>query len=325
MIKRMKRILKRMLQTAYDRSLPPPSSDEMAFLSQLKAVFRELPEMDTTSVLPSEAAWFRNMNRLRELVLKQDPRNFLRWDVVSRTMFVSSASYIPTELKYLKRHNDWNTRWRSAINESSVGHPLPYIFYPASSGNLIHHAYHVAQFENKTPYKISDMEFVLEFGGGYGSMCRLFHNLGFRGKYVIFDLSSFSALQTYYLKTSGFEVLSLADSVKSNTGISCISDIEALRNVLEEQLQLKVANKMFVGTWSISESPMSLRAMVLSLVSDFHSFLIAYQDRFEEVDNLSYFGDWKENVDEVAWHSWQIDHLPRDNYLVGARNNERLK
>jgi len=316
----IKRILKRMIKTAYDRPLPPPSSDEMRFLSEIKAVFRGFPEMDTTSVLPSEASWFRNMNRLRELVLKEDPREFLRWDVVSRTMFVAYARYISTELRYLKRHKAWNTRWRNAINESTVGHPLPYVFYPASSGNLIHHTYSVAQFEDKTQCQIHNMDFVLEFGGGYGSMCRLFHNLGFRGKYVIFDLPSFSALQTYYLKTSGFQVLSLAEFKNSKTGIVCISDNQDLRNIIDQQIH--ATKKMFLATWSISESPMTTRAMILNLVSDFHSFLIAYQDRFGEVDNLRYFGELKEAVDNVAWHRWRIDHIPGNNYLVGAVSNK---
>jgi hypothetical protein len=198
-------------------------------------------------------------------------------------------------MKYLKQHHEWNTRWRSAINEISVGNPIPYIFYPASSGNLIHHAYHVAQFEEKTKYKIQDMEFVFEFGGGYGSMCRLFHNLGFRGKYVIFDLPSFSALQTYYLKTGGFPVQTVAEA----------------------------ANKMFVATWSISESPAKIREAVLSLVPGFQSFLIAYQDRFGEVDNVKYFEDWRKTVKNVAWNNWRINHISGSSYLVGTRNGER--
>ncbi len=56
----------------------------------------------------------------------------------------------------------WDTRWRNAIIELPVGHPIPYIFYPVSSGNLILPAYHVAQFEEKTGYQIHDVELEIE-------------------------------------------------------------------------------------------------------------------------------------------------------------------
>lgn len=125
-------------------------------------------------------------------------------------MFASAARYIFTELNFVKRSPEWITCRHRAIRESSVGHPIPYPFYPASSGNLIRHAYHVASFEEKTQCKTKDIDFVFEFGGdgGYGSMCRLFYNAGFHGKYVIFDLPPFSALQVYFLKTLGLPVQS---------------------------------------------------------------------------------------------------------------------
>ena len=66
-------------------------------------------------------AWLSLMNILQENVLNRDPRRFLRWNVISRTMFAGNASYISTELKYLKNCLDWNMRWTSAIEESSPG------------------------------------------------------------------------------------------------------------------------------------------------------------------------------------------------------------
>ena len=161
-----KSILTKGLDAVFDRPLPPPSGDERTSLSELQRTFRNLPVLETTNALPSESAWLCNMNRLRELVLKQDPRGFLRWNVVSGTMFVGNARYICKELSYLKRLPDWTTRWRPAIKESQVGHPIPFILFPASSGNLIHHAYHVARFEEATKLRIDNMDFVFEFGGG---------------------------------------------------------------------------------------------------------------------------------------------------------------
>ncbi len=312
----LKKIAKKLLNTIFDRPLPPPSSEEKVFLSELRTAFRALPAIETTNSLPSETAWLSNMSRLRELVLNHNPRDFLRWDVVSDTMFVSYAFYISTELKYLRHRHDWSKRWRTAIRESSAGHPIPCIFYPASSGNLIHHAYHMAQFEEKTKLQVHDMDCVFEFGGGYGSMCRLFYNLGFRGKYIIFDLPLFSALQIYYLKTLGLPVQSSSEFENSGTGIACVSDIQHLTDVLTDHIQ--AGNNMFVATWSISETPTSIRDSVLPLTSGFQSYLIVYQDTFEEVNNLDFFSKWKQGIKNVAWHSWKIEHITGNNYLVGS-------
>jgi hypothetical protein len=311
-----KRIVKKWLMALFDRPLPPPSSDERTAISELQMTFRNLPLFDTTNKLPSESEWLSNMNRLRELVISQSPRDFLRWDVVASTMFVSYAAYISKELSYLKHHPDWDTRWKPAIAESQVGHPVRYFLYPASSCNLIHHAYHVAQFEEKTKIKIHEMDFAFEFGGGYGSMCRLFHNLGFKGRYLIFDLPSFSALQIYYLKSIGLPVQTVDEFDKSPSGITCISASEQLEATLKGRIQTR--NKMCIATWSISESPIRIRDLVLPLTSDFQSFLIAYQDNFGEVDNLEFFNNWKKTLRHVDWHGSQIAHLPGNSYLFGS-------
>lgn len=47
---------------------------------------------------------------------------------------------------------------------------------------------------------------VLEFGGGYGSLCRGFHRCGFKGKYMIFYFPHFSTLQRFFLGSAGIMV-----------------------------------------------------------------------------------------------------------------------
>ena len=199
----IKHLLNKLLCIAYNKPLPVLTNHEKDLLSEFRASFFELPVITKTDLLPSEAVWINYLNRLRQLVLNQEPREFLRWSPVAETMFIVFARFIFTELKYLKSCPNWNTRWRAAIKESSIGNPVLYLFYKSSSGNLIQHAYHLAQFEEKTGSEVHDMKYVLEFGGGYGSMCRLFFNLGFSGKYIIFDFPAFNALQSYYLKSIG--------------------------------------------------------------------------------------------------------------------------
>ncbi len=313
----VKTLVKKLLDALLDKPLAPPSETEVLLFSELKAAFHEMDILKTSHVNPSEAIWLGYVNRLRELVLSGNPREFLRWDVVSKTMFLVHAPYIYRELKYLKRRPDWESRWKPAIKESPVGRPNRCVYHPQSSANLIHHAYHVANFEDRTGIHVNDLDCVCEFGGGYGSMCRLFFNLGFRGRYLILDLPAFSALQRYFLKTVGLPVLSTKMFEETDCGVSCISHADELRQFVSNRSRWN--KSLFVATWSISETSIEVRESILPMTSEFEFFLLAYQDRFREVDNTAFFNRWKESNRDVTWHGWQIEHIPGSSYLVGSR------
>lgn len=311
-------VVNKLLTRRYHKPLELAAVDEEQLLKELRKEFRDLPQEDTTHCLPSEKAWRDYLNRIRDLVLNSNPREFLRWDVITGTMFVGNDRYIIEELNYLKQRSDWNTRWREAIAEVTAGNPLPFKKYPESSGNLIHHAYHISQFEEKTGVQVDSVNFVLEFGGGYGSMCRLFGNLGFKGKYVIFDFPHLTALQKYFLRSIGIAVHKFEHVQSAGHSVVCISDLEKLKMILSTYREEE--NSLFIATWSISETPMSFRDSVLSLVSNFNSYLIAYQDNFGEVNNMEYFEKYKSNhQNRIKWNHWEIRHLPGNTYLVGIR------
>jgi len=291
--------------------------DELNNLKELRETFYNISAANLPEL---EATWLNIANQLREFVLSKNPRKFLQWDIINDTMFVSYANYAKTELKYLKILPNWKCRWRSAIIESYVGHPVPYLRYPLSSCNLIHHAYHVAQFENKTNLAIHEIDFIFEFGGGYGSLCRLIHNLGFKGKYIIYDLPHFSALQIYYLKTIGLTIQTINELENTQPGIFCISDKELLQRILVNNKQQK--HKLFIATWSLSEAPLRFRDDITPLVCDFQSYLIAFQDQFGEINNLRYFDRWKKSTNHINWQSWCIEHILGNHYLIGTQKSK---
>jgi hypothetical protein len=288
---------------------------EEKIINELIESFQKLPEIDITNLSGAALLWANNMNRLRELILNDDPRKFLQWDVIRNTMYVDVAPYILNELKYLKSSNEFNVYWKSGIRESEIGSPNIYKKLAKSSGNLIHHAYHLQQFIEKTGIKIGEIDFVFEFGGGYGSMCRLFKNLGFNNRYIIFDLPSFSILQKYYLKSLGHRILTVDEFLNESTGILCISEFEELNSILKT---IKPDKKnLFIGTWSISETPRHLRDEVFSLLDRINLFLIAYQSEFGEIDNIEYFKSIQRAYSHIKWYNWEIEHIRRNYYLIG--------
>ncbi len=312
-----KYVFNKPLYKKYYKPLEPPTFREQKLIEDLKKSFKELSYENVKNYSHTERIWKQNMNELRELVLKDNPREFLRWGVILGTMFVGNENYVVTELDYLRGRPDWNERWEKAIEEVETGFPIPFSKYPRSSGNLIHHAYHVSKLEEKTGLSPDTIDLVCEFGGGYGCMCKLFYNLGFKGKYVIYDFPHFSALQKYFLKAVGIPVLTFDKFQSSENGVICISDVDTLKDVLSDNND--DCNSLFIATWSISEAPLHIRNSILPLVSHFKSFLISYQDNFGGVDNNDYFNTYKNNYEhEIQWNQWEIKHLPGNTYLAGT-------
>jgi len=312
----MKRAAAKLLNMASAiRLLLPLIDQEKAGIEALRAEVHQLPPMEIRDGASSEESWQNNLRRLRELILFRDPRGFLRWDVIAQTMYIKNAEYIIQEFEFLKQLPDWESRWHKAIRESSVGCPMPYWQDLHTSATLIHHAYHLARLEEKTATSVNGMDYVCEFGGGYGGMCRLMYNLGFNGKYVIFDLPEFSALQRYFLTTLKFTVSPIHDSKTVAKGVVCISDLEQFRKLLIGAAGK--SNPLFIATWSISEVPVKLRASILPLISSFKTVLIAYQNQFEQTDNVDFFRNWRESQKNKTWHHWQIEHPPHNYYLIG--------
>ena len=313
---KLKRAWRRRQQRLLDRPLAPATAAEQREIARLRAEFTAFPPQDVASCPPSEAEWRRNLDELRRDVLEQDPREFTRFPVVLKTMFVDDAPYLAAELRYLKEHRDYASRWAPALQESGAGHPLPHGGHPGTSGNLLHHCYHLARFMDATPIDLAPLPLVLEFGGGYGSLCRVFHRCGFGGRYVIFDFPHFSALQRYFLRSAGITVHDDPAAFRAaSAGVLCVSSLEALDAALPEQR----SDGLFVATWSLSEAPAALRQAFLPRVQPMRAFMIGFQDRFNEMDNQAWFGrEWPAALSHVRWQRLPIAHLPGNSYLFGT-------
>jgi hypothetical protein len=298
------------------RSLPSPTPLERQLMEETKEAFHHGWPLPASANSQAEKQWHRNMARLERLVRRRDLRSFLRWDIIKQTMVMNDAAIADRELHFLRYLPNWNGRWSKAIQESNAGNPERIFAHQSTSGNLVHHAYHLGQFEHKTGRRADDMRYVLEFGGGYGSMCRLFHNLGFAGRYVIFDLPAFSELQKYFLRSLGICPRPTDSFTKDNCGVYCISNPEHLERVLPTKVDNN--GSLFIATWSFSESPLLLRERFVPFLSSFGAFLIAYQERFNEVDNKIFFNGMTRRVKGLDWDTWEIEHLPGNYYLVGT-------
>lgn len=298
-------------------NLKDPNELEQELISELRENIKNFSY--TSKGSKAEDEWMKHAKRVANLIEFDDPRKFLMWNPIKDTMGGSNYFFVISELKYLKKRPDWNDRWKHALIEDNIGNQTPFFLYPKGSGNLIHHAYVIANFEEKTKKKIDNIDFIFEFGGGYGSVCRLAHRLGFKGKYLIYDISVFSQLQKFFLKSIGFLVYSFEEFKKAEVGICCISNIDQLKEYFSENKMRLNSNNLFIAMWSISESPMSTRKPIMEFFHLFNTFVFGYQDTFGEVDNKEYFKEFKNIRNNVTWHERSLKHLPRHNLLLGSQ------
>ncbi len=310
-------LLKRIARKLRVTLLPPPNKLESRLIEELRHSIRRLPPLHSDSPEESaEAIWTRNRMRIREKILDDDPRRFLNWEIIKNTMFFSNTPYILPAFESLRASERWQSRWREATLESKIGLPLKFPDYPQSSGNLIHQAYNLNQFEECSGKSIEEFKTIVEFGGGYGSTCRLAHKLGFSGRYFIFDLPELSALQRFYLKLNGIGVMDegAAETTRNGGGVVCLSSMDELAASLNGR-----TIDLFIANWSLSETPLELRGRFLPLVESASAFLFGYQDSFGRVDNARFFADWSVKQTDVSWTRVSIEHLPANNYLIGTR------
>jgi hypothetical protein len=190
---------------------------------------------------------------------------------------------------------------------------MPSHVYPLSSGTLIHHTYHLHRFESVTGRSINDLTHIVEFGGGYGSMARLVARLGFRGHYHIHDLPEFSALQRFYLRMvqSEIDAAEIADSLGRITFSSRREDASPVSD--------RQGGTLFLATWSLGETPISLREEWRSTLARFSFFLIGFRTRFEDIDNLAWFRELATTRSDVEWRFEPIRHRKQNEfYLIGS-------
>lgn len=195
--------------------------------------------------------WRSFNKKLSEDFLPTPSDNFLRNPLILRTMFASSGgTWLKKQLNYLETNLSSKTL-KKVLKEDLVGNPVLANSKYISSHNSINHLYHIARFLSATGSNLSNIRRVVEWGGGYGNMAKIFKRLN-RNKitYIIIDTPLFSCLQWLYLSTifGEREVLLIKQLP--------IKVVQSKINILPIGLakSLNIKTDLFVSTWALSES-----------------------------------------------------------------------
>lgn len=195
---------------------------------------------------------WKNSNKKMEKVLLPFPRfDFLCNPELMYMMFTSSGGELmKTEVNFLEnkiRKGDLG----KIIKEEYFGSALISNDKYLSSHNSILHFYHLLKYEEKTGNRLSEMESVIEWGGGYGNLARIFKRYtNKKATYIIIDTPLFSCLQWLYLSVilGENEVVIISSPnekiVKNKINIFPLGLLKYFRLDCD----------LFISTWALSES-----------------------------------------------------------------------
>ena len=225
------------------------------------------------------------------LIIQKKLINFLRNPFIQKMFFIHNRLFIKNELQEIKNDIKGFSQWKKLLQEDNVGDPIRYFLYPKSSGNRIRQVYHLKKFCDFSKIKIKEIKKVLEIGGGYGCMARIFSKLNSKIKYIIFDTFEVNLLQYYYLKLNKLDAD--IDNNKSKINLS-----SSLKDICKDDQNPQT---LFIANWSLSEMPLKLRSRILEFTFKIPHILISFQDNFENINNLKYFQKIKEKLDNKGY------------------------
>jgi len=251
---------------------------------QLRQKINELPPHPQ-----GHAFWQNHCKQLRWELLNKDPEDFMFFESIKQTMFVDQAEYTFDE------YNEMTSNiCMTSLNDNDIFSSQRQHSHPTTTGNTIHHRYHLYQFEDLANKRLSNFSSIVELGGGYGNMARLAYKLGFQGRYNIIDLPEFALLQDYYLSHH---------------------DITAQHSPYTEC-------DLFIATWSLSEIPLEQRKPYEHINAK--NFLIAFGQTYADINNIAWFSEFANNHSDHNWAVYEHPYLKNNNYyMIGSNGREQ--
>lgn len=246
--------------------------------------------------------WQERMIQLHKDFTPEPPLNFLKNGVINLTMFMNMCDCVVNEYGYLKTSLDKDLLGK-LLTETMIGDPNTCEFDNIiTSGNTIHLLHHIIKYINDANRSIPKN--ILEWGGGYGNMCRLFHSLVEGLTYTIIDIKFFTCIQQMYLsQVFGKEKINVGSIKEGKINLIPIGLID----------ELNISTDMFVATWSISESTdIAQKYLLDKKVYNANQFLMAHQGAsgvFPFADNL------KKLINQKNIYEEEIPFLPGNFYM----------
>jgi hypothetical protein len=188
------------------------------------------------------------------------PIYFLHHKLIRLTMVHGGTQFQCEKLAEIERAYSQDMV-RLMLKENVIGLPEITSWKYGSSANTIHQVFHCSSYLNNTGKNLFDSNSIIEWGGGYGCLARIYRTINANGTYVILDLPEMNALQYVYLSAifGREEVVFQTDKidvVKGKINLIC-SDYYLSSNAV-------LVAETFISNWALTESGSDYQAKVVS-------------------------------------------------------------
>lgn len=298
--------LRRMAAKLLGEYTPPRLQHARELLTDLEAALARQSVTGEWAVLAAD---------ITRAIKDGDADGFLRLPPVAKTVHPRIRSRSRDYLRYLLASKRFSAELQRALTESPVGRPLVNPNYPLSSPLLVQHGYHVVRLFEATDLDFSTLRLVVDFGAGYGSFFRLLRNLGYRERYLIWDLPVMCALQRFYLRN----VFPTGPGGQPPGNLQWLLSGDPSSPAVVSRHCAEQGPSLFVATWSLSETPMAVREQIAPTLAGFTHILCAYQRSFGEHDNVKYFQSLEQSLPGFVWQHAECPIYRGNFYLIGQR------
>lgn len=264
-------------------------------------------------------AWEENIREVERYFLTDFDMAFLNHPRINGTMVFTDRNAHTEERLLIET-------WRSPdFLRKVIGNGLNAPFLEgkltiANALNSVHHLYHLARFERFRGEPVEKIRSVVEFGGGYGNMARLFRNFGNLAQYVIIDLPLFCCIQFVFLATvegPGTVRLFRDPGASYADGTILLLPITSLKKAHFE-------GELFLSTWALSECPITAYDYIRGMGwFGAEELLVSHHDNWKPWDSEQLLSDLRATFERVVVEP--LTFLPGNQYIhAGKRIGQRV-
>jgi hypothetical protein len=259
--------------------------------------------------------WSQHLQGIKE-EFNLNPYGFLRCKTISFTLHPNEQKIAASCFKDIVASDYARNEVLATLSEPPFGDPFIFKEYRYLSPMTIQHAWYLYLFEKHTGMNLPDCEVdeIVEFGGGYGNLCRIIHHLGYRGHYRIIDFNIMQEIQKIYLQKT------LPKLIRDNMELDLLNEIK----LLKKQGQSK--KSVFFAFFSLCETSLKIRQDFECTLDNFDCIFIVYNNSFDGVDNVNYFKSL-ENKLSITGSVINEYHKSRKSWLFlyqRSKNSENL-
>ena len=251
--------------------------------------------MDIETTNATHNVWNSRIDNFRKFSYNS-PKSLFSITAAENTLFWKDAWYTEQQVDILKSDPQFTTMYKDLL-ESRNDIPSEFLSeHYNTSGCNISHIYQLKLIIDTFGLNLSEYNNVLEFGSGYGNLCKLFYNSGYTNKYHISELGPVIDFTKKYLKYNNIELSNINFKPKNN-----------------------IDYDLFISFWALSETLFSFRTNILE-GTNYKRVIIGYQSQFRELDNFTYFDEFIKRYNNYDWtvQEW----FGKKNYILfGVRKN----